>query len=354
MFVTRLVAATAGTIVLVAVVFFATEPPPRDATETATASWGAGPPRPVSAPALFREHCASCHGEDGNGDGTTELERPARSFMAGGYAYGNTLQDVMRTLRHGIPGTAMPAFGESLTDQQRSSLARHVIAMGPEGTDVREGSSRLDVAELPVAVQGLVVTDGEQLEPRSLVIGFPGGTTLHYRSNDLRLLALLEGDFVDRADWRGRGGEALRLLGRALWTSDDTTSAPFFVRAGDESPLRPRRSRTSARSNEVVVAFELVDEANESVGRGEERIAVVDVDGADVAVRMQRIVEGGDAIDLTPLGNSQRAGSFRVDRAASLTQAVPTWRDDVRVIVHTSRWTDALGDAIEASLQRVP
>ena len=70
------------------------------------------------ARALFLQHCASCHGETGDGKGTAELDRPARSFRDGGFSHGNTSEAIFRTLTFGIPGTPMPAAPSVLTEAE--------------------------------------------------------------------------------------------------------------------------------------------------------------------------------------------------------------------------------------------
>ncbi|MCK6480714.1 MAG: ethylbenzene dehydrogenase-related protein [Planctomycetes bacterium] len=79
--------------------------------------------RAAAAPAdrgsdLYRVHCQACHGESGEGNGYLAphlLPRP-RNFVAARYRITSTLQnqptdeDLLRTLRRGFPGTAMPSF----------------------------------------------------------------------------------------------------------------------------------------------------------------------------------------------------------------------------------------------------
>ena len=67
----------------------------------------------AEARTLFIANCASCHGEKGDGEGTTDLDRKARSFKDGGFSFGNTPEALFRTLTTGIPGTPMPGFGGS-------------------------------------------------------------------------------------------------------------------------------------------------------------------------------------------------------------------------------------------------
>ena len=77
-----------------------------------------------AAHATFVELCAPCHGVNGDGKGTTELDRPARSCADGGFSFGNTSEALSRTLRSGIPGTPMPAFGGQVSDGLEVVLAK--------------------------------------------------------------------------------------------------------------------------------------------------------------------------------------------------------------------------------------
>jgi len=58
---------------------------------------------------------------------TTELDRPARSFQDGGFSYGNTVDAILRTIVHGIPGTPMPTFDGALPESDLRRLAQHGI-----------------------------------------------------------------------------------------------------------------------------------------------------------------------------------------------------------------------------------
>ncbi len=68
---------------------------------------------------LYREHCVHCHGISGDGLGPTArfLNPYPRNFQLGVFKFTSTAQgrkptmdDLHRTLREGIPGTAMPSF----------------------------------------------------------------------------------------------------------------------------------------------------------------------------------------------------------------------------------------------------
>lgn len=68
---------------------------------------------------IFRKHCVVCHGLSGDGKGQSAmfLEPYPRDFRRGTFKYKSTpvggkptRADLVRTLRHGIPGTAMPSY----------------------------------------------------------------------------------------------------------------------------------------------------------------------------------------------------------------------------------------------------
>lgn len=183
------------------------------------------------AHALYLANCASCHGEKGDGKGTTVLDRPARSFLAGGFSYGNTHESILRSIRNGIPGTPMPSFESALNEEQRKSLADYVIQLGPEQVKVDPKDSLLRVGSAPLIVRGKLppVVGGKGETVRGLLVGTADGLSYEYRVDDMRLLAVRAGEFVDRADWVGRGGDALRPLGKLVYLRPED-EAEFYAR----------------------------------------------------------------------------------------------------------------------------
>jgi len=359
MFAARLVAATIATIVLMAAIFVMTVPPER---APGTAAYGP-PARRIPTPTLYQEHCSLCHGESGDGHGPTELERPARSFLTGGYTYGNTLQAVMRTITSGIPGTAMPAFGESLSDQQRSSLARYVLDKGPRGTVVQPSEGVLEVGDRPLLVQGMApdpITNGT-FEPRCLNLGFPNGTSFQYRQRDLALLATREGKFLDRTDWRGGGGAPLRLLGKIDWQADAAArDRADFVHATSSAPLRRALRRTSIGADWVLLEFRLLDADGVTVGAGAERVAFVSVGRSDVATRTLFVTDAGSGAALRKVSTDGtvstggRGSGLKTAKASDhLLVATPNGRDDVLVYVHAKSWSKKLARSVATLIERV-
>jgi mono/diheme cytochrome c family protein len=110
------------------------EPPPPPSTTLVEAA-----PEPNGA-ALFRDNCAKCHGIRGNADGITSasLEPWARRFGEERFQLVSCINgvpnddDLFYVISHGIPGTAMPAFGEApdavarLSEAERRALVGHV------------------------------------------------------------------------------------------------------------------------------------------------------------------------------------------------------------------------------------
>jgi mono/diheme cytochrome c family protein len=163
----------------------------------------------------FVRACAACHGEDGSGAGPTVLDRPARDFKSGGFSFGNTPDALLRTITYGIPGTPMPAFAQAYTDTERLALAEYVRALGPPVEELDVSERVVVVTDRARVVRGILppVTDGAPIRPRGLLIGTPEGLSFEYRIDDVRLLAVRQGEFVERTDWVGRGGTPLKPLG---------------------------------------------------------------------------------------------------------------------------------------------
>jgi mono/diheme cytochrome c family protein len=229
------------------------------------------------ARALFLQHCASCHGETGDGHGTAALDRPARSFKDGGFSHGNTVEAIVRTLTFGIPGTPMPAAPSVLTEAQRTALAEYVISLGPPPDPVVATDTVLRVADRPVIVRGKLppIAPGLPERVRGLLVGLPAGLAFEYRVDDARLLGVRQGGFVQRDDWLGRGGDPLKPLGGLIWISGSGDPGAIFRAAETNADLKARLRSTSVESGRPVIAYELVDEAARPIGLVRESPAAV-------------------------------------------------------------------------------
>lgn len=229
-----------------------------------------GAARP-DAPALFREHCASCHGETGDGKGWTELDRPARSFQDGGFSFGNTPETIARTIAGGIPGTPMPGFDAALSATQIAALARHVIALGPPELPAPERTEMI-VLDRPLVARGLLppIVRGAPERPRGLLLGTLDGLTFEYDAADLRLVGVRQGRFVDRRDWGDRGGSALKPLGQVVYPVEGgKPRAPFALLGPDGSqvPLVQRLAGTRVLDGRASVLSTLLGADGRNLAR---------------------------------------------------------------------------------------
>jgi mono/diheme cytochrome c family protein len=226
------------------------------------------------ARALFLQHCASCHGESGDGQGTATLDRPARSFKDGGFSYGNTSEALTRTITHGIPGTPMPAAPSVLSEAERKALAEYVLSLGPPVVTATVAESLLAVRDRPVILRGKLPPVGPDLpeRPRGLLIGTVDGLSFEYRTDDVRLLAVRQGAFADRRDWRGRGGDALLPLGVPIHLSGRGDPLAPFARP-DGSALAARLAGTFIEGARAGLRYRLFGEdASNSVASVEESV----------------------------------------------------------------------------------
>lgn len=103
---------------------------------------GGAPVNQVGGYALFHAHCLQCHGISGGGDGPTApfLYPPPRDYRRGLFKFTSTpngarpaRDDLRRTIRHGLPGTSMPAFGTLLSEEEVEQLVDYVTFLSFRG-----------------------------------------------------------------------------------------------------------------------------------------------------------------------------------------------------------------------------
>jgi mono/diheme cytochrome c family protein len=218
---------------------------------------------------LFLRHCATCHGAAGRGDGPTRVEPRPRDLSSGKFSFGTTRDALERTVRGGI-APAMPGFQELLRDEEIGRIVDHVRSLMPQVLEAPAAESRIAFGDRPRIARGHLPPREAGGPPlvRGLVLGLPNGLVLEYRTDDFRLLRTLvapvDEGFVDRADWRGRGGAPLEVLGSPL----DPVAGGDFGPAqltGTEVELQLRLEDTWIDGDRVRFAGELRD--------GERRLA---------------------------------------------------------------------------------
>lgn len=218
----------------------------------------APPPRPQTDPAhgsafargaaLFTRHCAVCHGQDGSADtlvASLLVPRPT-AFADGLFKLVSTQNgmpsddDLVATLRRGMPGSTMMAF-DWLPEDDLLALAQHVRALGVRGRATA-------IARTAQAVGRPVTAEQAHAEAeRALAPGAPIATPEPNRV-DAATLGTGEALFAKHCagchgqDGRGLpGSDAWPTDGVRLWPRDFTAG---YLRGG--ASVRELSSRIRA------------------------------------------------------------------------------------------------------------
>lgn len=84
--------------------------------------------------ALFSQHCAVCHGNEGHGNGLMagHFQKPPANLVAGPFVWSPAGDDLdaklAKIIKFGIPGTDMPGH-ETLSDQDIIALRTYLLAL---------------------------------------------------------------------------------------------------------------------------------------------------------------------------------------------------------------------------------
>ncbi|MFQ5549154.1 MAG: ethylbenzene dehydrogenase-related protein [Woeseia sp.] len=98
---------------------------------------------------IYAHRCQGCHGADGDGLGPAaeRLNPPPRDFTLGMYKFKSSGfeeflpndDDLLRMIRDGMPGTAMPGWGDVLSDQDMADLVLHIKTLAGYAEDEQPG-----------------------------------------------------------------------------------------------------------------------------------------------------------------------------------------------------------------------
>jgi putative copper export protein/mono/diheme cytochrome c family protein/peroxiredoxin len=84
----------------------------------------------ASGAALYRAHCAACHGIRGYGDGPAAAGlHPKPADLTASHTGDHTAGDLFWWLSHGIPGSTMPGFADRLSESDRWDLINFIRAI---------------------------------------------------------------------------------------------------------------------------------------------------------------------------------------------------------------------------------
>ena len=140
----------------------AAAPPPHLAYEHPLQPGEAVAGRPVSATllgegeAVYRQYCAGCHGEagDGNGPAARFLDPKPRDFRTATFKFAGVAagqlprdEDLLRTITRGLPGSSMPAW-QALPEGQRRAVIAWLKTFSPEW-QTRSAGPPIAVSEDP-------------------------------------------------------------------------------------------------------------------------------------------------------------------------------------------------------------
>ncbi len=108
---------------------------------------------------IYEKRCMGCHGEEGEGDGPAaeRLNPPPRDFSSGQYKIKTTAfddmvpndDDLLRMVRDGMPGTAMPGWGDILSEQDMWDVIAYIKTFA--GMEEEAPSAQVDYGEQVVS-----------------------------------------------------------------------------------------------------------------------------------------------------------------------------------------------------------
>jgi mono/diheme cytochrome c family protein len=218
------------------------------AAATVAIGLGQAPPA-ISArdiTSVYDANCATCHGQDGRGDGPAAgLLRPTpRDFTRGIYKFRSTVSgslptddDLIRVISAGLPGTSMPAFKTRLTAAQIGGLASYVKTFSPRFASERPTPTTMTE---PVAASAESREKGRKLYAALACgtchgdAGIPTGAGAAGLKDDW-------GHDITAADltqpWSFRGGSTAADIFLRIKTGISGTPMPAFADAAKDADL---------------------------------------------------------------------------------------------------------------------
>ena len=297
--------------------------------------------------AVYDTHCVECHGADGKGDGPSAayLTPRPRDFTTGKYKIRSTEtgsvptdEDLIRSVRQGLYGTAMPGWDRILSDSDMRDVVDHVKAMSPQfATPPRPVTLGEGTPSSPESVaRGQIVYDKLQCGKCHGSDGRGTGavaTTFEDAGQQLRASDLTE-------PWTFHGGATSRDIYLRFRTGMMGTPMPSFAEAATEPEMWDlanyvvslgRKPVWSMTAEEVTAHYARLDAdaARNPVRRGEQLVDTLGCVMCHSPIDDRRRVlpgmrlAGGMLFRIEPYGDFA-AGNLTSDKETGLGN----WTDD--------------------------
>jgi mono/diheme cytochrome c family protein len=122
--------------------------------------------------AVYGQNCAACHGVkgDGNGDAAAFLLPKPRNFVQAKYRLRSTPTgqlptdvDLFRAVSLGMPGTPMPPWKHSLSDEDRWAVVEYIKTFSPRFSDPTETNTTPIALGTPPPKSETTIAEGKAL-----------------------------------------------------------------------------------------------------------------------------------------------------------------------------------------------
>lgn len=122
------------------------------------------PPAAASAPETYKQLCARCHGEKGDGLGliATYLDPAPRDLTKAAFMTSKPAERFVKAIKEGIAGTSMPPWGKALSDTQVQGLLDHIYTSLAKAK-ARPPKERKLPERNPVAMSAQSIKRGEDI-----------------------------------------------------------------------------------------------------------------------------------------------------------------------------------------------
>ena len=123
-----------------------------------------GQPTPATGEAIYKNLCLRCHGEKGDGQGpiAERLDPYPRDLTKAGFMNSKSEARLVSSVRNGVNGTSMPAWGKLVTEEQAKTVLAYIQTTFTKDPR-REIKARAIPEKNPVAYSTESVTRGEAL-----------------------------------------------------------------------------------------------------------------------------------------------------------------------------------------------